>query len=254
MISPIALKNSFLFLSLVLVGCFYFGRTYDDIVQRPSHEWSSLDCEIIIKSASKDNLRDQNCPNIKVMATPYYPSVVTAIGRISQRKKSWVETEYQKQMDTIFKDLSGLYMEWETNRLVDPRGNYFRNFQQMDSLLFLLIFHNMSWPCNIPFLINPGGFGTTVPLAKSSDWPCYVPDISNLEQRIMLVNDKNKFIMPKYVWGRKRNQLTLEETLLVMFRLRNDTFHFLEGTNNMQLVIKGFETDITFDFPLEMMK
>ena len=239
-------------LACVLSGCAYFGRDhYDDILRRATSTWTIDDDLTVIASVMKDNLHDANSPNIKVFATPYYPCVITAVCRMSQTKKRWSENEFQQSMDAILVGQAGLYMDWESNRLVDSRGSYLRNPLQMDSLLFLITISNRSGPCNYPMLISRGG---TRPLTKPSDWPCYIPDISDLENRIYLINDKNLFVKPRWVWGKKKNELTHEETLFAMFQIRNGDAHFLEGSTSMYLGIKGFENDIKLTFPLSMMR
>ena len=93
-----------------------------------------------------------------------------------------------------------------------------------------------------------------LPSLKPYDWPCYIPDIINLEQNIFLINEKNKFIKPKYVWGKRRSQLTMEETLLVMFQLREGNYHFLDGSEKIYLGIKGFNADIKLELPLSLIR
>lgn len=238
---------------LILSGCFYIGQErYEDVIQKPSSEWSSRDCLTILLSVMKNNFYDQDSPNIKVMATPYYPVVITTLNRISQRKKHWSEFEYRKDVDIAMLELAGLYIDWDINKLVDSRGNYYRRPEQLDSLLFLVTLHNRSWPCNVPiFTYTSGGGVVSIPLTKwFSDWPCYVPDITDLEDKIYLLNDKNKYIKPKYVWGKKQSYLAMEETLLIMFQLRENDHHFFAETENVYLAIKGFEKDIRLAFPL----
>jgi len=210
----------------------------------------------------KHNYWRGDSPNIKVMATAYSPAVITAINRISQSKQHWSEGDYQYQMDTLLYHVVGLYMEWQTNRFMDPRGNYLRHPRQLDSLMFLVTLNNRSWPCNVPmvskFIGYQGNKSTggrteryqTTPLMNLSDWPCYIPDITDLDKRIYLKNDNGLTLKPKYVWGRRNNQLTMEETLLVMFPLRNGTEHFFDKTEDVYLVIEGFDADIRLRFPV----
>ncbi|MBI3765973.1 MAG: hypothetical protein HY277_05665 [Ignavibacteriales bacterium] len=209
------------------MGCSFLGQnTYDDIIGRPSSRWTDDDCRTIIASAMQNNRFCQSS-NVVVFATPYYPSIINAINRYSQHINHWSEEEYRSAMDDIAKDRLGMYIDWEQGRFVDSRGNYFKDKLQIDSLTFLVSLKNQGWP---------------------------FPDIMNLEDQIYLLNNKNKFIKPKYVWGKRGSSLFDKETVLVMFQLRNGEYHFLEGCNMMYLVIKGLGEDITFPFSPSMMR
>ncbi|MBA4311119.1 MAG: hypothetical protein C0417_00665 [Chlorobiaceae bacterium] len=243
-----------------LQSCFYIGKDrYEDIIQKQSTDWSIRDEQIVMISPIAHNLFDQNSPNIKVFATPYYPSVVLAIERAEQRIKHWQDDEYRQNADKLLRDAVGLYMDWENYKFMDARGNYLRDITQIDSMQFLITFENRSWPCNIPIMTTLKSYGgsysyTSAPIAGLADWPCYMPSIKNLEDRIFLVNDKNKFIKPQFIWGIRKNILSQPETIFAMFHFREGDHHFLNGSKKMYLVVKGFENDIKLSFSLSMMK
>lgn len=245
-----------LILCCILVGCFYVGQDrFSDIIQRPPSTWSNRDCLTVVLAAMHHNYFDQNSPNIKVMAMPYTPWVVMALNRLSQSKQRWSDTEYEHQLDAALKGISGLYLDWDVNHFVDSRGNYLRNVGQLDSLLFMVTLRNNSWPCNVPVIsvpISSGGQTTykDAPLLSPVDYPCYIPDITDLDARIYIETDNGLTIKPRVVWGRKRNLLTLEETLLVMFPLRSGTQHLFDKTGEVYLVLKGFDAKIRFTFSM----
>lgn len=247
---------------LSVQSCFYIGKErYEDIIQRPASEWSIRDELTVVISPIAHNLYDQNSSNIKVFATPYYPSVILALERAEQRINHWSEEEYRLNVDKLMKDAVGIYMDWDNDRFVDDRGNFYRHPTQIDSMLFLITLENRSWPCNVPLLTVPTQRVDSketsymmIPLMQPYDWPCYLPDITNLEDRIILLNEQKKFIKPKYVWGRRNNILSQPETLFAMFHFRQGDHHFLSESEKMFLVIKGFETDIKLSFPLSMMR
>ncbi len=234
-----------------LASCFYIGQErYENVLERPPSEWSSRDCMTVILSVMGNNFLDQSTC-IRVMATPYYPAVIAAASRLGQSRTHTSEDAYQRDMDTLLKAEVGLFMDWQKGALVDARGNYYHSVSQIDSLMFLISIINTS-SCNIPSVsveLRPHLF-QSVPLASLSDWPCYIPDITDLENRIVLLNDKRDILHPRFVWGKRHNQLTTEETLLVMFPLRNQERHFLDGSENMYLILKGFDHDIKLHFPV----
>ncbi|MBI5022049.1 MAG: hypothetical protein HZB59_11495 [Ignavibacteriales bacterium] len=248
---------SFLF---YLQGCFYIGQDrYEDIIQEQSTDWSIRDEQIVIISSIADNLLDHNSPNIKVFATPYYPSVVLALEGVEQRIKHLQDDEYRRNADRLLKEAVGLYMDWENYKFMDARGNYVSDITQIDSMQFLITFENRSWPCNIPVMTSIKSFGgafaySTAPIAGLADWPCYMPYIKDLNDRIFLVNDENMFIKPQFIWGIRNNILSQPETVFAMFHFRRGDHHFLSGSKKMYLVIKGFENDIKLSFSLSMMR
>ncbi len=249
------IKSAAVFFCIFLAGCFYIGQDrYEDILRHPSSEWSNRQCLTVILSVMGNNFLDQTTC-IRVMATPYYPAVIAAANRIGQQRTHLSEDAYQRDMDTLLKAEVGLFMDWQKGALVDSRGNYYRDITQLDSLMFLVTIINTS-SCNIPNVsvqLKPHVF-QSVPLASPSDWPCYIPDITDLENRIMLLNDKKDVLRPRVVWGKRHNQLTTDETLLIMFPLRSATGHFLDRSEHMCLLLKGFDHDINLDFSLAMLR
>jgi hypothetical protein len=251
-------------LILILAGCFYIGQDrYEDIIKTPSYDWSIREGMTVILEPIAHNLYDLGSPNVKVYAAPYFPSVVLAIERAEQRVKHWNEDEYRKNVDKLLKESVGLYRDWEKEKFVDGRGNYYKEHTQIDSMLILITIENRGWPCNVPLITVgiPGkgmadgaGIYWQRPLAQLADWPCYMPDITTLEDRIFLVNGKDKFIKPRVVWGKRNNILTMPETMFAMFHFREGNYHFLDGSDKMYLVIKGFENDIKLSFPISMMR
>ena len=242
----------------IFSGCFYFGKNqYADVVRKPNSDWDFRECLTVISAPIGHNYFDFRT-NIKASATPYYPSVVLAIQRNAQRIMHWSESEFQVNADALMKEDNGIYIDWATNKMVDSRGNYFQHHTQIDSLMFLITLINTAWTTiNSSMLVNISGdpnhpVPVMVPLISFDQ--CYLPDISNIENRIFLINDENKFIQPIYVWGRRSNFLTNEETLFAMFYFREGDHHFLRDSDEMLLLIKGFESDIRLEFPLSMMR
>jgi len=186
---------------------------------------------------------------IRVFATPYYPSVVMALSKKQQLLKRMSEPEFRKTFDDLARESLGLYYDWYSSCYFDSRGNYLKNRLQIDSLLFLVTIENKNYPCALPFKFVENGS-----ISDILDLPCYTPVLGDLRQRIFLENDKNELIAPRFVWGKKGNQLMKEETLFVMFPLKYDSHHFLEGTKNIYMIIRGFGDDIKLTFPLTLMR
>lgn len=250
-------------LSLVnLSGCFYVGKdTYLDIVQRPYTEWSERDVLTVIAEPAAHNYFDFRT-NIKVCATPYYPSVILAIQRAAQRIHHWDEFEFRMNVEQLLKENTGMYYDWESQRFVDPKGNFLKSPLQFDSLMFLITLENRAWSSQNSMqrvivtrdpsdVTGKSALTAMVPLIGFDQ--VYLPEISDLQERIYLCNGRGKKIKPKYVWGRRHNFLTLEETLFAMFPLRDGSRHFLDGCEEMELIVTGFETTIALKYPLEMM-
>ena len=242
------MRLNLVFWPLLLGGCFYIGKdNFDDLVKRSPDTWSSRDCLTIVMAATNNNFDDQSCPNIKVVATVYSPSVIMANYRRGQilgrhRKpmpmsevppieslQSVADSEYTSSIDMLMQEEAGLYFDWQTDRYVDARGNYVQNYTQVDSLTMFIAIEN-------------------------DGWPLYIPNIGDLENQIYLVNDQNKFIRPLMVWGKRQTQLMTTENLIAKFRIRKDDYHFLEHSDNMHLLIDGFDRRIMLDFPVSLLR
>ena len=224
------MKHLPILLAFFSLNCHFLGKQEDDpVILQPDIVYSNDEYLTQMASAMRHNLTDLENPNFKVIAMPYYPSVIISINRRAQRDNEWSEQEYRNNLDTLLRANVGLYMDWKEGKFVDAKGNYFKDCLQVDSLMFNVTLRNRSWPR-------------------------FTPDISDIDQRIFLVNDKQKFIRPKYVWGRTASALKMEETFLVMFAFRSGDHHFLQGSRYMYLLITGLERDIQLTFPLSMMR
>ena len=242
------------FLALAVGGCFYVGQNQaEDILRQPVTQWSSRDCLTVMLSSMQNNLYDQKSPNIKVIATPYTPAVIAAINRMRQTRERWSDNETQRQIDTSLFLEAGLYFDWQTSQLMDSRGNYMGKNGRLGVLQFLVTLRNNSWPCTVPMqTFHAGGSAgyITVPISPAGVWPCYMPGLVDLDERVFLSNDQGLSIKPKYVWGRHNNQLTLEETLVISFDLRSGDRYLFDGSENISLVLEGFDTPIRLSFPI----
>jgi hypothetical protein len=227
-------------LCFLLAGCFYIGKDqFEDIVQRRSEAWSTLDCLTIIMSASRSNWDDPRSQGVKVLAIPYYPCVISAIERRAHIlgplqypafTYSHTEETYRHDLDTLMAAEAGVYIDWSTGRYLDSRGNYLHDPTQIDSLMFYVSLWNDGRQIN----------STT--------------DITDLENNIFLLNDGGELLKARHVWGKRHNTLTTEEKLLVVFFLHNNDHHFIANSKNMYLVIKGLQEDIRLKFPVSMMQ
>lgn len=249
------------FSAVLLSGCYYLGQnTHKDIIVHPSATWSGPELLTVIMEAGNHNLRDDRT-NIKAIATPYYPSVIKAIGRRAQVQYHWSEREMRNYVDRLVHQSSGMYIDWEQphepvySKGLDPLYSP----TQFDSVMFLLTIRNNGWPCGKMISIyiptadpNIPDVNMVVPLEELN---CPTPDISDLEGRIVLVNEEGTVLDPIVVWGKRMNFLTNnEETLFVKFRLWCGGQHFLAHSEKFYLTITGFEREIRLTFPTRYMK
>ncbi len=207
-------------LIFVLNGCWFWGQAdYGDLSGTPSSKWSEKECLTIIVGAQNNNLLD-NRSNLKVMALPYYPSVVKAIGRRSQSKYHWDENDFQIYVDGLLRQGCGFYIDWDHpgERVYDTHLRPVSSSTQMDSILFLMTLMNTGWP---------------------------PADITQLSGNIYLINDEGKYIIPKYVTGQRMNSLGNNvERIFVLFELRAGGYHFLERSEKYYLAIKFSDQNI----------
>ncbi len=231
-------------------GCFYIGQNQAaDVAQSPSSTWSELEALSIAMESFSHNLFDENSPNIKVSAMISYPATLVALERRKDaRTKAGIsEEEYRTTMDELAEDCLGIFIDWKKHRFVDSKGNYLRSVSQLNRLEFTMILNNNSWPCTVPVLLMDGFM---VPLASFADWPCYIPDIHDIESRIFLENERGERLTPYLVWGRNNNILTLEETIVVRFEIPSIEHNFWGGSSTVWLALEGFDANIRLPFAL----
>ncbi len=240
------MRISPLWFACLAVGCMRSDPA--EVLTRPSSEWTRIECDAVIRKAMAHNVPDKNAA-IRIFATPYSPSVVTALTRKEQILKGLSEKEFQKSFDQMARETLGLYYDWYSSAYYDARGNFYRSRLQLDSLLFLVTIENKTYPCAIPFPIV-----SHRTLAELLDWPCYTPMLADLENRIYLTNDRGDRVVPRYIWGRKGTQLMKDETLFIMFSLHAGSEHMLDGTENLYMVIRGFGDDVRLTFPVSVVK
>lgn len=235
------------------IGCF---TSVDEILLRPPSSWTNRECQTLIVSKISHNLAKSGV-NIYVTATPYYPSVVAAINRMQAAEYHWDDSTTQVRMDALLKTGVGLYKDWESKgKLVNSRGNYYRTPDEIDSMLFLISLKNQTWPCNVPVrnvVVGVDRDGSIIygmrPLTSMADWPCYIPEIDRINEHILLVNDRADTLQPKVVWGRRNNQLTMDEHLLVLFQFRRvNTRSFLSGCKEYRMILTGFDQTVELPF------
>ncbi|HBE90286.1 MAG TPA: hypothetical protein DDW41_03700 [Candidatus Andersenbacteria bacterium] len=249
-----------LFTTLLLGGCYYLGQnTYKDIVPNPSKNWSGPERLTVIMGAANHNLLD-NRTNIKVIATPYYPSVVKAINRLGQRLYHWTEKEFQSATDGLVYESCGMYIDWQKeNELVyDNELKRLESPLQFDSLMFFLTFQVRGWTSDVLRIQIPvpGGGGVveqSIPLNESARGR---PDITPIKEgSILLVNERGDVITPTMVWGKRMSYLTQnEESMYVKFHLRVADRYFLQESKRFFLTLRGYESNIRLEFSTDYMK
>lgn len=245
-----ALRWSILIIFIAFQGCWFWGqRDALDITATPSSLWTQKECLTVIMGAQNNNLLDFRT-NIKSIATPYYPSVVKAIGRRAQAEHGWTEVEFRRYVDGLLNQGSGMFVDWDHpgEIVYDAALHPLAGIDQFDSLLFLLSLTNTAWPCGKVLIVG----SVAIPLDKPD---CEAPEITRIEGNIFLVNEDGKFITPQFVFGRRMNYLTNnDESLFILFKLREGDHHFLGDSRKFYLAIKGFENDIRLEFRTDIMR
>lgn len=240
------MKAFLLFCAFSLAGC--IPTNYEAIVANSPSVWTKSDCVEVIRTAMVHNVYDQNA-NIRIFATPYFPVVVTALNRLQQLNANMTDDESKISLNKFARETMGVYYDWYEDKFLDPRGKYLKDRTQIDSLLFVVTVENKTFPCTIPY-----SFALKRPIMDLLALPCYSPVLDDIDNRIFLENDKHEILQPRYIYGRKGSQLLKDETLLVMFPLRSGGTSFLEGSNMIYVIIRGFGDDIKLPFSLAMMQ
>ncbi len=236
-------------ISVQIIGCF---TSSDDLVQTSGKSWTKRECMTVLLSAMTHNLYD-NRTNIKVIVTPYIPRVIEAITRMDQLRDSInIDSAlYDVKYDALLKSSTGLLYDWDSGLMFSTaHQRYVNSITDLDSLLFLVTMINTGYPCIPPILVDESS-GSTKPLTLLSDWPCYTPDLIDLQDQIILTNDQGDTVKSKYIWGVNNRQLTTDEKLFVMFPLTDaPRKHFLGRSENITLSFKCFTPTIGYKFSI----
>lgn len=226
--------------------------SYDSVMTKRSSFWTKYDCQVVIQTEFKGNAKDKDA-RVVVLAVPFSPSVLTALTRIEQLKEHWSSDVYMKHLEDQLAVIAGVLYERKSDQYFDARGNYYSKLTQLDRLVFMVEFRNKTWPCINPILAWTPMFEETL-FSSLVDVPCYTPDITDLEGRIVLMNDKQQTLRPLSVYGRKNNMLTRDEDLIVIFPLKADSSSFFDGAQEVILSVTGFDKPIDLKYPIELLR
>ena len=247
----LSLTGALIAVVVALEGCSDV-LSYDSVMMKHSSNWTKYDCQVVVQTEFKGNAKDKDA-RIAVLAVPFSPSVLTALTRIEQLKAHWTEDIYVKNLEDQLAVIAGVLYDRRSDQYFDARGNYYSKLAQLDRLVFMVEFRNKTWPCLNPILAWSPLFTETL-FSSLTDVPCYTPDITDLEQRIVLVNDKLQTLRPVSVFGRKNNMLTRDEDLIIIFPLKSDSTSFFEGTQGVTLSITGFDKPVELKYPIDLLR
>jgi len=217
---------------LSVSGCF---STREEILKEEASTWDMREAMTILASEMSHNLMKES-DNILAIVTPFSPNVVTALIRMQQVKKHWNKDENKVHLDRLLKDATGLYVD-TAGTLWTSTGNRVRGMHDVDSMLFYVSLINRTWPCQPPMFNG-------IPLIALADVPCDLPDISDLEFRIVLENTEGIQKSPKYVAGKKNSILMEQEWLFILFDFTDDKDFLKSG---ITFKIMGFDNRLSFD-------
>ncbi|TAK61918.1 MAG: hypothetical protein EPO24_05415 [Bacteroidetes bacterium] len=239
---------------ITITGCVH--HEFDTIVKKPVSEWSAPDCLTIMSMATSNNFANDDA-RVRVIVTPFSPLVVTAFTRLQQERQRLSAAAYHSLVeDRLLEDL-GIYYDTKTGYTFDARGNYYRDEAQIDSLLILLSLENKTYPCTPPIVMVPIG-KEKIPkmrqLMNVGDYPCYTPEITDLEKQIFLKNEKDELLQPRGVYGKRGKVFFKREQLLLLFSLRQGEKNFFDGSKRIYLTINELDGGITMEIPLETFK
>jgi len=225
---------------------------YDSVISKHSNLWTKYDCGTVITGATSGNLADKNA-KVKVLALPFSPSVLTALTRLDQLKQHWTADQYMRHLEDQLAIIAGVLYESKADQYYDAKGNYLNKLGQLDRMVFMVEIQNTTWPCVNPILAwSP--FGQTTLFQSLTDVPCYMPDITDLDQRIFLTNERMEVVRPISVYGKKNNLLTVEENLIIIFPVSESSKGFFEGTKDITLNVAGFDCEIKLPFNPERIR
>ena len=232
-------------LSLIFVeGCWQSKYIfYHDIIHKPSREWNRTECREVIESNIQQNRFDNEAP-VRILATPFNPLVITAVNRLSQEKNSLTESQFTESLREDLVRYAGLSFDTVRGCVIDKRGRAYVNELQLDSILFLVSVYNININGDISNLALSGS------VFDLKNFPLYDQNVEYFRDRLYLENARKELLKPNWFAAKEGGRLVDGQSFIAMFQLDQETFHFLEGSGTMTLIVKGFGADIRLPFDL----
>ncbi|MFI5251500.1 MAG: hypothetical protein ACHQQQ_03615 [Bacteroidota bacterium] len=187
------------------------------ILKKPTASWTVTECNAILIDCMSNTARNPMISDVQVFALPTYPKVLLAYNMRKMRTLHWTQQEFNESVDRQARNCLHMTYEGSRNIFLDESGNTYRGPDQIVSLMILISIENI------------GGMR---------------PDISNLEDRIYLRNERGEVVYPDEVRGRRNRSLLLRENLQAVFKFNRARVHFLGESREIELVISGFNEEI----------
>ena len=234
------------------IGCVIVTDSfYEGILQKPFSEWNTEECRMVLGMSLAHNMKVQDAA-VHVFALPFSPMVITALNREDQIKKNLTEDEYQAGIQQQAKECLGMFVDWKTDTYLDAHGRLYSDVAQMDSVLFLITFENIPGQQYISVVTTDNFVSDHQSPIGNPLWfgPLTLSDLREITDRVFLQNSSGERIPPRLIWMRKQGAVSKAESILAMFGLRKDGKHFLEGSDQVDVVVTGFTRDVHLGYRL----
>lgn len=236
-----------IFLSSVisLTGCWQSRYVYyHDILVKSPTTWSRTEARSVIEANMELNRTDTESP-YRILATRFTPVVLAAISRLEQEGEGWSRFELFRNMNLELERYTGFHADPMTEAFLDSRDRPYRDERQLDSLAFLIGVYDL----NAGAGINADALAGSIFDLKN--YTFNDPDVYTFRERIVLENSRGEWLKPEWLAGTEEGELVGGRNLLIMFRLNQKSFHFLQGSTSMTIVVRGFSRDVRLPFPLD---
>ena len=213
---------------MVTESCFTIGqKEYEQLSQMETTAWDPNETMAMVAGASSSNYMNRDGGPIKVIATPYFPSVIRAMGKRQQERHNWSDAQREEFIAEMIQEHVGERFKWDRPEAID-------------SLTIQINLTNTTYPCVSPTLIM-SMYLNSRPLFGTGQIPCYEPSIVGIQDRIYIENERGLKLHARSYYGIRHGTLTTEETFLLKFQVATGSYNFVLHSKSLTLHIEGFE-------------
>jgi hypothetical protein len=228
-----------------MTGCWQSRYVYyHDILVKSPTTWSRTEARSVIEANMELNRYDSDSP-YRILATRFTPVVIAAINRLEQEGEGWSWFELFRNMNLELERYTGLHVDPISEAILDSHNRPYRDERQLDSIAFLIGVYDLG---------AVAGLNSDALAGSIFDLKNYTfndPDVYTFREKIVLENSRGEWLKPEWLAGTEEGELVGGRNLLIMFRLNQKSFHFLQGSTSMTIVVRGFSRDVRLPFLLD---
>lgn len=245
-------------MALALSGCAPAGISHDDstLLLKPIRSWNAQECENFLVNETPSNARRDD-QGILAIVFPCTPRMLLVYNWRRYAKHQINIRTFEENTDRQAQTCLGAYFDSRTDRFIDAKGKYVRNFGQLDSLLLIVSLESKSSGLD-PLLRSYFTWSGRTDDNIMSDFlnpsfsPEAYPEMNAMKERITLEANRRELASPKYIRNGGGRLGGRKGDLLIMFAVNDVMRTYLESHDSVDIRIDIGDKPITLSIPLSI--